>query len=99
MAGWRHLSRPGADVRPDRPRRPGLESDAGRQNAAAAHEGATTRHQLRHEREVPGARTWSPSDDRQRSHHPASTALPDVLDVARRDGAARDVAKVYPVGL
>ena len=84
LSGRRHLSRLGADVRPHQSGRQKLEGDAGRQVAAPAHEGAAARHQLRHGRDEPVTRPRPAPDDRQRSHHPASAALPDVLGLARR---------------
>ena len=51
---------------------------------APADEGAAARRQLRHGRDEPVARARPASDDRQRSHHPASATLSGVLELARR---------------
>ena len=84
LSGGRHLSRAGEDVRPHQSGRQKLEGDAGRQVAAPADEGAAARRQLRHGRDEPVTRARPAPDDRQRSHHPASATLSDVLGLARR---------------
>ena len=56
---------------------------------AAADEAAATRNQLRHGRDVAGARSRSASADRQRGHHPASATLSDSSGQWRADMVQR----------